>query len=613
LAYLVLARRYRPQSFSELIGQQHIVTILTNAINSERVHHAFLFTGARGTGKTTTARLLAKALNCSEGPTPEPCNKCVHCLDIKAGKEVDVLEIDGATNTGVESVRALREDIRYLPSSAKFRIVIIDEVHMLSVSAFNALLKTLEEPPEHVIFIFATTEPHKIPATILSRVQRFDFKRVEISVLSQHVIDILEKEKFEIENEAARLIALEGEGSVRDTLSILDQILANHTSGKITVSDIKNVLGITDKQILETIGYAILNRDGDKVLTILNDVFYDGYDIVHFSKSLVAYFRDLLVIKSCKNPEKLLFSTLKEIKKANQTLKPWSAQHIHHLFLRLFNGFDTISRALSPKTALELILMDMVLAEPLQPLGDLFNKLQNLEKSVKNSVSLPSPITNNSNRSTPVVPQKKKDNIQQLKPKNSITETSAPTIKSSASQPSDHTKRDHQLREPSTNKSRPPISNKPLVVSDYGFKEWLALLDSLGKEHGNLFVCLQTARFSSSITDGKKLIFHLLFPKGENTYCLKYIRSEKRTIEDFFSKTTGHAISIEISESEKTDLPANWQKLPEGVPVHSPDEDKKQKEAVESRNLHETIRNDPLVVKFINDLHGSILGQKPLI
>ncbi|MBU1512164.1 DNA polymerase III subunit gamma/tau, partial [Myxococcota bacterium] len=184
MAYLVLARRYRPQTFSELVGQDHIVTILSNAITGGRVHHAFLFTGARGTGKTTTARILAKSLNCVEGPTTTPCNKCHHCADIAASKDVDVLEIDGATNTGVDSVRALREDIRYLPSSGRYRIVIIDEVHMLTTSAFNALLKTLEEPPPHVIFILATTEPHKIPATILSRVQRFDFHRVDTDVLT---------------------------------------------------------------------------------------------------------------------------------------------------------------------------------------------------------------------------------------------------------------------------------------------------------------------------------------------------------------------------------------------------------------------------------------------
>src|SRR5438128_7916286 len=223
MAYLVLARKYRPQRFGELVGQEHIARTLTNAIAAKRVHHAFLFTGARGVGKTSAARILAKALCCAEGPTANPCGKCDFCREIAEGRSVDVLEIDGASNTGVDDVRTLREGVRYLPSKGRKKVYIIDEVHMLSTSAFNALLKTLEEPPEHVVFVFATTEVHKIPSTIMSRCQRYDFKLIPTARLTEHLAGILTTEKLGFDDEGLRLVARQAAGSVRDALSLLDQ------------------------------------------------------------------------------------------------------------------------------------------------------------------------------------------------------------------------------------------------------------------------------------------------------------------------------------------------------------------------------------------------------
>ena len=226
MSYLVLARKWRPQTFADLVGQEHVSRTLANAIQAGRVHHAFLFTGARGVGKTSAARIFAKALNCETGPTATPCNVCPSCKEITAGQSVDVFEIDGASNTGVDDVRELRENIRYLPSRSRFKIIIIDEVHMLSINAFNALLKTLEEPPDHAKFIFATTEPHKIPVTILSRCQRFDFRKIALPRVTARLREIVDAEGIRISDRALGLVARRGEGSMRDSLSTLDQVIA---------------------------------------------------------------------------------------------------------------------------------------------------------------------------------------------------------------------------------------------------------------------------------------------------------------------------------------------------------------------------------------------------
>src|SRR5262245_48859655 len=244
MSYLVLARKWRPQTFDEVVGQEHVTRTLRNALSSGRVAHAFLFTGPRGVGKTTTARVLAKALNCEHGPTPDPCNRCNNCTEITAGRAIDVLEIDGASHTGVDHIRDLTEGVQYRPAKSRFRIVIIDEVHMLSNAAFNALLKTLEEPPPHVKFIFATTEAHKILQTILSRCQRYDFKRIPLRELMQRLKTIVEREGLQADEVGLALLAREADGSLRDAESLLDQVAA--WGGTITEQTVRDSLGVAD-------------------------------------------------------------------------------------------------------------------------------------------------------------------------------------------------------------------------------------------------------------------------------------------------------------------------------------------------------------------------------
>lgn len=305
MSYQVLARKYRPQQFDEIVAQEHVTRTLKNALSSGRVSSGYLFTGPRGTGKTTTARVLAKALNCINGPTPTPCDNCPSCKEIMASSSLDVLEIDAASNTGVDDIRTLRENVRYLPTSGKKRIYIIDEVHRLSGSAFDALLKTLEEPPPHVVFIFATTEPFKVPETIRSRTQRYDFHRVSVGNLSAHLRKIADSEKIEIDEAALFMIARKADGSVRDGMSLLDQMSA-FAGEKITAQNVVEALGLIDRQFYFDYIAAIAAKDASAALGMIKKLVDSGVEIPEFCQGLADHFRHLLILQNSKEPEKLL-------------------------------------------------------------------------------------------------------------------------------------------------------------------------------------------------------------------------------------------------------------------------------------------------------------------
>jgi len=304
MSYVVIARRYRPQHFNEIIGQEHVSKTLSNAISNNRIAHAYIFTGPRGVGKTTTARILAKAVNCAKGPTPVPCNECPSCQAITIGNSLDVLEIDGASNRGIDEIRNLRENIRYLPNLGKFRIYIIDEVHMLTKEAFNALLKTLEEPPAHVLFIFATTEIHRVPATILSRCQRFDFRRIPLKTIMEHLKLVCQSEKIDIDDEALLYIAKKADGSMRDSQSILDQIIS-YCGNKISTEDVGQTLGIIHQDIFFKISDYVRTKDLKALILLARDVVSSGYDLTEFLNGLEEHFRNMLVLKATGTPDLL--------------------------------------------------------------------------------------------------------------------------------------------------------------------------------------------------------------------------------------------------------------------------------------------------------------------
>ena len=296
MSYLVLARKYRPQTFDEVTGQGHITDLLKKAIQSSRIHHAYLFCGPRGIGKTSCARILAKSLNCAKGPTLKPCGECPACQEITRGSSFDVLEIDGASNRGIDEIRTLRENVKFAPSAGKYKIYIVDEVHMLTTEAFNALLKTLEEPPAHVKFIFATTAPQKVPATIISRCQRFDFKRISVETIVATMAAISKKEKFKIGQDALYAIAKAAQGSLRDALSILDQLSALSDEG-IEAKDVFSMLGMVETQFLFDLTGALAQKDCPLALEILEKIIDQGKDIKQLNKDLIEHFRNLMVVK----------------------------------------------------------------------------------------------------------------------------------------------------------------------------------------------------------------------------------------------------------------------------------------------------------------------------
>ena len=301
MSYRVFARKYRPQTFEEVVGQEHITRTLQNAIASGRVAQAYLFVGPRGIGKTSTARILAKALNCAEGPTPVPCGKCDACREIAEGRSLDVLEIDGASNNGVDNIRELRDNTAYAPARGPYKIYLIDEVHMLSAGAFNALLKTLEEPPEHVKFIFATTEAQKVPATITSRCQRFDLRRISAKTIAEHLLAIAEKESILLEPGAAEAIARGAEGALRDAESMLDQCVA-FCGERITGQDVMTVFGFTSREAIAALVEQILQRDAAGSLKIVAEQAEAGKDLSRLLGDLIGQVRDLLVASVTDHP-----------------------------------------------------------------------------------------------------------------------------------------------------------------------------------------------------------------------------------------------------------------------------------------------------------------------
>jgi DNA polymerase-3 subunit gamma/tau len=381
MSYLVLARKWRPQVFEELVGQEHVTRTLQNAIAANRLAHAFLFTGPRGVGKTSAARILAKAINCLKGPTPKPCGQCENCQEIAGGNSIDVLEIDGASNTGVDNVRELRENVRYLPGKSKYKIYIIDEVHMLSTSAFNALLKTLEEPPSHVLFVFATTEPHKIPLTILSRCQRFDFKRIPLNLIFDRLQAISSAEEVNIDDDTLMLIAREAEGSMRDAQSLLDQAIS-YGGKEIKGEDVLTLLGITDRKILFDLSAAIFQKNVKRCLSLVDELYRLGYDLGQFCKDFLNHFRNLLVVKLDGGKSPVLTVPEYEAKDLREQADGGTFEDLHRLFQVLLRGEELLARTPFPRVVLEMTVVEMARLDSLLPVEEILSRVEQLESTL---------------------------------------------------------------------------------------------------------------------------------------------------------------------------------------------------------------------------------------
>ncbi|MBX3415317.1 MAG: DNA polymerase III subunit gamma/tau [Pirellulales bacterium] len=368
--YLVVARRYRPQSFDELIGQEHVGRALSNAITTGRVGHAYLFTGARGVGKTSSARIFAKALNCEQGPTPTPCNECDACLRISTGDDVDVLEIDGASNRGIDEMRELRQNVNVRPSRSRFKIYIIDEVHMLTREAFNALLKTLEEPPEHVKFIFCTTEAEKIPITILSRCQRFDFAGIQTPSIVARLRQIVDAEGVVAEDAALESLARRAAGSMRDSQSLLEQLLS-FCGERITVADVHRMLGTAADQRLGTLASHLVTRHAAEALAELDRALAEGVDVGQFVGQLLGYFRDVMVVAAGGAPEMLLYTSSQDPQPVQEAARSLGVHTVLAVMQILDETLGRLRYSTQGRTLAELALVRITTLGDLERIADL--------------------------------------------------------------------------------------------------------------------------------------------------------------------------------------------------------------------------------------------------
>ena len=427
--YLIFARKFRPQTFEEVVGQEPIVTTLKNAISKDRIAQSFLFTGSRGVGKTSSARIFAKALNCEKGPSPTPCNKCSICEEITQGISLDILEIDGASNRGIDEIRGLRETVKFKPTRGRYKIYIIDEVHMLTGEAFNALLKTLEEPPEHVKFIFATTEVHKVPLTILSRCQRFNFRRIPTGEIAEKLKEIAKHEKIKVNDKALFLIAKSAEGSLRDAESLLDQ-LASFGGGEIKDSDITFSLGLTDQDIYFSLLEFLKNRKSKEVLDTVAQVVGQGKDLIQFAKGLLELFRNLLVLSVMSEEGKTLIEGSEdEFAEFKKFKSSFSHEEIFFSLTLLQQLQREVRWADTPRFLIEACLLKIANRADFRVIDDILKELKTMRKS--NSV-IPAEAGIQTHRSPTKtfgddkskVPQKKKEDFE-TKPRAETTITSA--------------------------------------------------------------------------------------------------------------------------------------------------------------------------------------------
>ena len=392
MSYMALYRKFRPQEFADVKGQEHIVTTLKNQIKADRIGHAYLFCGTRGTGKTTIAKIFAKAVNCEHPVDGSPCGECASCKAIAAGSSMNVIEIDAASNNGVDNIREIREEVAYRPTEGKYKVYIIDEVHMLSIGAFNALLKTLEEPPSYVIFILATTEAHKIPITILSRCQRYDFRRISIETISDRLMELMEKENVEVEERAIRYIAKAADGSMRDALSLLDQCIAFYLGQKLTYDHVLEVLGAVDTEVFSKLLRKVLAEDVAGAISQLEELVIEGRDLGQFVNDFTWYLRNLLLLKGSDDMEEVL-----DMSSENMALLKEEARLVEaDVLMRYIRIFSELSNQVKYSSQ-KRILIEIAIIKLCKPametnMDSITDRLAKLEKKMEQGIPTAAPV-----------------------------------------------------------------------------------------------------------------------------------------------------------------------------------------------------------------------------
>src|SRR4051812_5273781 len=380
--YQVIARKYRPGTFSELISQEHVRTTLENAITQRRIAHGYILSGQRGTGKTTVARIIARCLNCINGPTAQPCGVCSSCLEVTAGNSVDVIEIDAASNRGINEMRELRDNVRYRPARDRYKVFIIDEAHQITNEAFNALLKTIEEPPPWAVFVLCTTEAHKIPATIASRCQHFSFRSVDFEDLTHRMAWICEQEGINADPEALAVIAAAGEGSVRDSLSALDQAIAC-CGAKLNATEVRALLGAFSLESLEKVSQALVAGDSRRMLEVVDELERNGHNLQHFARELARYFRNLLVARIAGADRRLLAASDAQRERMTQIAAQFSEEDLTRYLALSLDLFKDLQTSLQPRFHLEIGLVRLVHA----------GRLVSIEEALSGTAPAPSPVS----------------------------------------------------------------------------------------------------------------------------------------------------------------------------------------------------------------------------
>ncbi len=415
MSYLVLARKWRPNTFDDLVGQEPIARMLKNALLQGKISHAYIFSGPRGVGKTTTARILAKALNCKEGPTASPCGICESCTAVTEGASIDVIEIDGASNNSVDDVRDLRERVKYAPSGGKYKVYIIDEVHMLSSSAFNALLKTLEEPPPHVIFVLATTEMKKIPATVLSRCQHMPFRRIATSVIKARLQHIADTEKISISSHALGLVAKAADGSMRDSLTILDQV--SSFSDEINEEQVQSLLGLTDFGMLAKASMAIITGNRVDLINIIESLSEQGFDLRAFARELAQFFRDILIASVVKQPQDVLELNKEELASVRELVSASSEDQLTLMLTEVMKAEADVRNSALPRIALEMALIRASFLSSLKPVKEIIRNLDSLSRGLPAQAAVAEPINERpaTKVALPAAAPKDRDIIEQEK------------------------------------------------------------------------------------------------------------------------------------------------------------------------------------------------------
>lgn len=540
--YQVLYRKYRPKVFADVYGQEHVTSTLKNEIKENRIAHAYLFTGSRGTGKTTCAKILAKAVNCENSVDGEPCNECEVCKGLDSGTIYDVVEIDAASNNGVDNIRDLREEANYTPSRGKYRVYIIDEVHMLSTGAFNALLKTLEEPPAHVIFILATTEVHKLPATILSRCQRFDFKRIQPETMSVRLKQVAQLEGMELDDDAAILIARIADGALRDGLSILDQCAGR--SKKIDSALVSEVAGLAGHEALYKLTDCICTQNSSSAMTVISELYQNSYDMERLCVEMINHLRNFLIVKTVKDSRGLIICTDDEYNSIILSAENFTLENVIFALDLFQDALTKIKTGANARVELEMAFVKLCEPKLDVNIDSLVDRISKLERAVNRGVNVsqqPAVVEG----AKPVVAESK----QEVKAEKAVEEIKNDTVPPiTSSKPSIETKALQGKKETAVNKPQQTV-NTDDSNTQYEFEHWGDFMDVIHKQNIALFGVLAGSR---GYIRGEYFLID-----SPNPTIIQFLKTPtySKAIKQALYDVTGQSFKLGIFKKKATDAP----------------------------------------------------------